>query len=156
MNASKKMRPPFEPTAASRSEVMKFKSPQMLVLSVLCSLALITGAAAQAEAPVAGKATLGVAVAETDLIAKGWRASKLIHAGVYNDKDEKIGKIDDFIVTSDGKLSVAVVDVGGFLGLGEHRVAIPVQQFSTVVPKVTLPGATQEALKRLPEFKYAK
>jgi sporulation protein YlmC with PRC-barrel domain len=119
---------------------------------------LAGGAAAQSqgEAPVAGKATLGVAVTETDLVAKGWRASKLIHAGVYNDKNEKVGKIDDFIVSPDGKLSVAIVDVGGFLGLGEHRVAIPVQQFSTIAPKVTLPGATKQALKDLPEFKYAR
>jgi sporulation protein YlmC with PRC-barrel domain len=110
---------------------------------------------AQDKAPVAGFVPLGVAVVETEAVATGWRASKLMHADVYNDSNQKIGKIDDFIVSPDGKLSVAVVDVGGFLGLAAHRVAIPVQQFGKVAPKVILKGATKEALKELPEFKYA-
>jgi hypothetical protein len=42
--------------------------------------------------------------------------------------------------------------VGGFVGIGKHRVAIPVKQFKEVHPKVVLPGATKEALKNLPDF----
>jgi sporulation protein YlmC with PRC-barrel domain len=111
---------------------------------------------AQKDAPVAGKIPLGVTVAEEALIAKGWRASKLTRADVYNDKNEKIGRVEDVIVAPDGKLSIAVVDVGGFLGLKRHRVAIPVQQFTQInPPKVVLPGATKDALKQLPEFQFA-
>jgi hypothetical protein len=77
-----------------------------------------------------------------------------LHATVYNENNEKIGKIDDFIVSPDGTLSVAVIDVGGFLHLGAHRVAIPVQQFGQVSPKVVLKGATKDALLKVPEFKY--
>jgi hypothetical protein len=96
---------------------------------------------------VAGKVTLGVTVAETELVASGWRASKLLSAEV---------RIDDMIVSADGTLSVAIVEVGGFLGLGVHRVAIPVRQLvlSPTAPNVVLPGATKDALKGLPEFKY--
>ena len=108
-------------------------------------------------APVAGKVTLGVTVAETELVATGWRISKLLSAEVRNDRDEKIGKIDDIIVTADGTLSVAIVEVGGFIGLGAHRVAVPVRQLvlSPTAPKVVLPGASKDALKGLPEFIYA-
>ena len=109
-----------------------------------------------ANAPVAGVVKLGVTVAETELVAAGYRAKKLIGATVYNDQNEKVGKIDDMIIAPDGKLSVAVVDVGGFLGLGAHRVAIPVEQFTQIEPKIVLPGATKQALKGLPEFKYVK
>ena len=109
-----------------------------------------------ANAPVAGVVKLGVTVAETELVAAGYRARKLIGATVYNDQNEKVGKIDDMIIAPDGKLSVAVVDVGGFLGLGAHRVAIPVEQFTQIEPKIVLPGATKQALKGLPEFKYVK
>ncbi len=109
-----------------------------------------------ANAPVAGTVKLGVTVAETELVAAGYRAKKLIGATVYNDQNEKVGKIDDMIIAPDGKLSVAVVDVGGFLGLGAHRVAIPVEQFTQIEPKIVLPGATKQALKGLPEFKYVK
>ena len=113
-------------------------------------------ASAQGGAPVAGSIPLGTTVEETRAIAVGFRASKLIGAPVYNDQNQKIGKIGDLIVKPDGTLSLAVIDVGGFLGFGRHQVAIPVSQFSAVKPKVILPGATKEALKALPQFEYAK
>jgi len=108
------------------------------------------------DAPVVGVMPLGVSVEETAVLLKGWRASKLIGATVYNDANERIGKIEDMIVTPDGKISAAVIDVGGFLGLGKHRVAIPADQFSDITAKkLVLPKATKEVLKALPEFKYA-
>ena len=138
---------------------MKINVAEKKIVTIFSSFALVSVIAATAyaqdKAPVAGLVPLGVAVVETEAVATGWRASKLMHADVYNDSNQKIGKIDDFIVSPDGKLSVAVVDVGGFLGLAAHRVAIPVEQFGKVAPKVVLKGATKEALKALPEFKYA-
>ncbi|MDV3243025.1 MAG: PRC-barrel domain-containing protein, partial [Methylocaldum sp.] len=106
-------------------------------------------------------ATFGKTVIQHELIARGWRASKLMRANVYNENNQKIGAIDDFIVSPDGSLSVAIVDVGGFLGMGAHRVAIPVQQFQPIgdktdVSKLVLPGASKDALKALPEFKYTR
>lgn len=129
------------------------------------SLAVVALAAAQPDTqkgtendapPIAGSIHLGTSVEETRAVAVGYRASKLIGAKVYNDKNQTIGKIGDLVVKPDGTLSLAVVDVGGFLGLGRHQVAIPVDQFEEVTPKVVLPGATKEALKQLPEFQYAK
>jgi hypothetical protein len=79
--------------------------------------------------PVAGKTTLGITIEETHLIVPGWRASKLMRSDVRNDKNKKIGKIDDLIESPDGTLSIAVIDVGGFIGVDRHRVAIPVQTF---------------------------
>jgi sporulation protein YlmC with PRC-barrel domain len=103
-------------------------------------------------APVAGVVPLGVTRIEADLLTPGMRASKLMKQDVYNDKGAKIGKVEDLVIAPDGSLSVAVIDVGGFLGIAKHRVAIPVKQFTQLHPKVTLPGATKEALKALPEF----
>jgi sporulation protein YlmC with PRC-barrel domain len=126
----------------------------------LC-LACLLGAFAStavADPPVAGKTTLGITVAEAELVATGWRASKLISADVRNEKGDKIGKIDDIIVAPNGQLSIAVIDVGGFLGIGTHRVAIPVRQlvFSKDPSKTTLQGASKESLKALPKFEYSK
>jgi sporulation protein YlmC with PRC-barrel domain len=109
-----------------------------------------------AAVPVAGAVPLGVSVTQTQLVARGWRASKLVHIDVYNDKDEKIGRVDDLIIAPDGSLSVAIIDVGGFLGMAAHRVAIPVQQFKQITPKMILEGASKDALNKLPEFEYAK
>ena len=126
--------------------------------SALCGWLMTSQATAAAPPePVAGKVVLGVTVAEAELIATGWRLSKLLKAEVRNDKAEKIGRIDDVLVSSDGKLSTAIIDVGGFLGIGAHKVAIPVHQLVLAADptKIMLPGASKEALKSVPEFRYA-
>jgi hypothetical protein len=94
---------------------MNSKIASRIVLFSFCSLSLIGGALSQQNdtAPVAAAVTLGVAVEQVDVVAMGWRASKLLNANVYNETNEKIGKIGDLIVAPDGSLSVAIVDVGG-------------------------------------------
>jgi sporulation protein YlmC with PRC-barrel domain len=114
-----------------------------------------TAPATVVRVPVAGQAVLGVTVAEQRLIATGFRASKLLKQDVYNDKGDKIGKIDDLVVAPDGTLSIAVVNVGGFLGIGDHRIAVPVRQFTHIAPKAVLPNANKDQLKALPKFEYA-
>ena len=63
--------------------------------------------------------------------------------------------IDDLVVAPDGTLSIAVINVGGFLGIGNHRVALPVRQFAHIAPKAVLPNANKDQLKSLPKFEYA-
>ena len=75
-----------------------------------------------ARPPIAGGVVLGVEVRELDVIATGYRVSKFLKQSVYNDQNEKIGKVEDLIVKPDGTLSYAIIDVGGFLGIGAHRV----------------------------------
>ena len=138
---------------------MRTKLTALAISSLLSCLLLSGPVTAQdpAAAPVAGEATLGVTVAEMNVVATGWRVSKLLRAEVRNDKGEKIGKIDDMVVAPDGTLTAAVIEVGGFLGMGAHRVMIPLRQlvFSEKAPhQIVLPGATKDALKALPQFKY--
>ena len=52
------------------------------------------------------------------------RSSKLICVDVYNDANETIGDIEDLIVDKSGKIEHVVLGVGGFLGMGEHYVAV--------------------------------
>lgn len=125
-------------------------------LTLSAVLMSVTVVHAQPEPPVAGKVSLGVTSTEIEGIALGYRASKLIGATVYNDEQQKIGKVGDLIIKPDGTLSLAIIEVGGFLGLGKHAVAIPVERFTAVKPRIVLPGATKDALKQLPRFEYAK
>ena len=53
-----------------------------------------------------------------------WRSSKLVGVDVYNDANEKIGDIEELIVDKSGKIEHVVLGVGGFLGMGEHYVAV--------------------------------
>lgn len=109
------------------------------------------------DAPVAGRIKLGTTVIEAEAIAKGYRASRLVGAEVKNEQGERIGEIEDLVVSPDGKVTMAVIEVGGFLGIGDRRVAIPMQQFSSLAAdNVVLPGANKTALRKLPEFEYAR
>lgn len=121
-----------------------------IIATSICSLFLISGAVAQDT----DKDKLGATKEETELIVHGWRMSKLKGTDVYNDANEKLGDIDDFIVAKDGTLTFAIVNLGGFLGYGDYKVSIPIRQFSKIVPKPILPGATKERLGKLPRFEY--
>jgi hypothetical protein len=107
--------------------------------------------------PVAPAISQGVALVKVDvsILGKGYRASKLIGTGVTNDKNEKIGSLDDLVVDK-SRVLFAVLQVGGFLGIGSRLVAVPAE--SLVIDdagrKITLPGATKDQLNNLGEFKY--
>src|ERR1700757_2456391 len=62
-----------------------------------------------------------------------WRASKLVGLSVYNEKNESVGSINDMLTDKNGKIVAVVIGVGGFLGVGEHLVAVPFDKvkFST-------------------------
>ena len=62
-----------------------------------------------------------------------WRASKVVGLSVYNDKNEKLGSINDLLMDKSGNIKAVVLGVGGFLGMGEHLVAVQLDKvkFST-------------------------
>jgi sporulation protein YlmC with PRC-barrel domain len=110
--------------------------------------------AAPAPSPPAPEGPLGVTVNELRDVTKGWSAKRsILGQPVYNDKDERVGSVDDIVVTRDKAVSYAIVNAGGFLGLMKHNVAIPVSQFKLVDKKFVLPGVTKEALKASPELR---
>lgn len=52
------------------------------------------------------------------------KAEDLQGLAVYDAKSEHVGEISELILTDDGKVSKVIVDVGGFLGIGEKPVAM--------------------------------
>lgn len=54
----------------------------------------------------------------------GLRAEELIGATVYGAGDDDVGEVGDVILTTDGNIESFIVDVGGFLGIGEKEVAV--------------------------------
>jgi len=118
---------------------------------------LLVSAGKGVVAQTAGQTTLGVTVVELADIVKGWSAQKqLLGQSVYNDKDEKIGKIEDIIITPERSVSYAIVGSGGFLGIGSHDVAIPASQFHMTKDRLVLPGATKEKVRAMPPFEYSR
>jgi len=98
-----------------------------------------------------------VALLQVDvkLVATGYRVSKMIGANVLNSTAEKIGTVSDFIIGQD-KVLFAILEVGGFLHLGSHLVAIPYSSLTINADgsKIVLAGGSSAELKSLPEFKY--
>ena len=70
-----------------------------------------------------------------------WRASKLVGLSVYNEKNESVGSINDMLTDKDGKIVAVVIGVGGFLGVGEHLVAIPFEKVKFSTEPVVYTGA---------------
>ncbi|HWX32626.1 MAG TPA: PRC-barrel domain-containing protein [Steroidobacteraceae bacterium] len=122
-----------------------------VVSAALASMVLLSGPAG------AQGATQTVEVAKVDVqkLSAGYRASKVIGSSVLNDANEAIGKIDDLLVSTDGKAPYAVLSIGGFLGMDSHLIVVPHDSLSLIDNKIVLPGGTKDSLKMLPEFKYA-
>jgi sporulation protein YlmC with PRC-barrel domain len=126
------------------------RSSVTMLAGVLLLLPIVT------PAQVAGSTLLGVAAAEMREVTFGWSAKRqVLGKTVYNDKKERIGKIDDIIIAPDKAVSYAIIGAGGFLGLDRHDVAIPVSQIKLQDGQLVLPGATKEALEVTPNFEYA-
>ena len=122
---------------------------------LLAGLAMTVPAISHAQ--VAGTTLLGVSVAELRDVTLGWSAKRqILGQPVYNEMNERIGSIDDIIVTPAKSVSYAIINAGGFLAVTKHDVAVPVSQLKLVDNKLTLPGATRDALKDSPPFEYAK
>jgi hypothetical protein len=122
-----------------------------VVSAALASMVLLSGPAG------AQGATQTVEVAKVDVqkLSAGYRASKVIGSSVLNDANEAIGKIDDLLVSTDGKAPYAVLSIGGFLGMDSHLIVVPYDSLNLIDNKIVLPGGTKDSLKMLPEFKYA-
>lgn len=122
-----------------------------------CSIAIAAGGLL-ALGGFAGRARAqAVQLVDVDVkaVGEGYRASKLLGTKVENEKNEKIGTLDDLVITTDHKL-FAVLQVGGFLRLGGHLIAVPYESLAIADHggKITLPGASKEALEKLPQFQY--
>ncbi|CAN5336832.1 PRC-barrel domain-containing protein [soil metagenome] len=116
------------------------------VAAALLGTALAGGAAfAQTMAPASPSTAPAASTSGVQTNLKGnWRASKLVGLAVYNDSSEKLGDINEVLIDNSGKINAIVVGVGGFLGVGEHNIAVsfdklkwvdePIRSASTAPP----------------------
>ena len=124
---------------------------------LLASAAMIGIVVISANAKAQGvPQTVAITKVDVQKVAAGYRASKVIGSSVINDANENIGKIDDLLVTRDGKEPYAVLSVGGFLGMGTRMVVIRYDSLKFADNKIVLPGGTKDGLKMLPAFQYSK
>lgn len=121
------------------------------------SVATLDRAAAQ-EPPTAGNV-----VSSKDQIEKivsGWSAQNdILGKDIINDASppQTLGSVYDLIIDKDTGVAYAIVEVGGFLGMGEKYILVDVSKFNApIAGKFVVLGVTKDMVKALPEFKYAK
>jgi len=144
-------------TKSFRATVSRFPIAALGSGAVAAALAAALLAAGPRPAPAQ---VVHLVVVDVASIAKGYRVSKLTGTAVQNDRDEKIGSLDDIVIGRDEPRAMfAVLQVGGFLGLGSRLVAVPydslkLDEESNGKVKIVLPGASKDELKKLNEVKY--
>jgi sporulation protein YlmC with PRC-barrel domain len=93
---------------------------------------------------------------DTKAMAGSARASKLIGSNVYNG-DTSIGQIEDIMVTLDqATVTGIILSVGGFLGVGDKLVAVPVNQIRVGPEAKFITDLTKDQLANAPAFDFAK
>lgn len=119
--------------------------------AMICTGFFVAGANAQGVPQ-----SIEIAKVDVQKVSAGYRASKVVGSSVLNEANETIGKIDDLLVTRDGKEPYAVLSIGGFLGMGTHMVVVRYDSLKFTDNKIVLPGGTKDGLKMLPAFQYSK
>jgi len=71
-----------------------------------------------------------------------WQGSKLIGLNVYDAQNEKIGDIKEILMDKDGKAEQVAIGVGGFLGMGEHDIAVSMDKLKFVEEPVRTSSTT--------------
>ncbi|TCU72444.1 sporulation protein YlmC with PRC-barrel domain [Bradyrhizobium sp. R2.2-H] len=118
----------------------------MLTKSIAAGLAgtalLATAAFAQAPTATTDKAPTAAATTISTTATGQWRTSKMDGLKVYNEANENIGTINDLLMDKNGDIKIAVIGVGGFLGVGEHLVAVPYEKLKFVNEAVAYTGTS--------------
>jgi len=119
-----------------------------IIAIALLSTAIGSGAAYAQQAQPADRAataaTNPVTSSEKMMVKNDWRVSKLMGLHVYNEANEKLGDINELLLDKNGKVNAVVIGVGGFLGMGEHDIAVTMDKLKFIEEPVrtssTAPG----------------
>jgi sporulation protein YlmC with PRC-barrel domain len=139
---------PTAPSASTAPEPSQTPAPQdsSQALSSQAAPPSLTGVVTTTNNPNLALATVK--------LESGKRASKIIGAAVQNDQNQRVGTVDDLILSPESKVTMAVVSVGGFLGVGNKLVAVPWGQLKAEGDHLVLPGATKDTMGAAPGFQY--
>ncbi|WGR95813.1 PRC-barrel domain-containing protein [Bradyrhizobium sp. ISRA443] len=120
----------------------------MLVRSIVAGVAgsVLLASVAFAQTPTEKGDKAGMAPATTSTSSTSyqgdWRASKVVGLRVYNDSNENVGSINDLLMDKGGAIKGVVIGVGGFLGVGEHLVAVPLDKVKFATEPVANSGGS--------------
>jgi sporulation protein YlmC with PRC-barrel domain len=80
-------------------------------------------------------------------------ASELLGREVVNEEGETVAEIVDMVKRSDGDEVFALLSVGGFLGIGEKEVVVPIDRLDVGADdQIVLSNATEQELENMPDW----
>lgn len=89
-----------------------------------------------------------------DQVAGRLRADQIIGADIRNHENENLGEIEDIVLaTAEDKNSYAIITHGGFLGMGEKQIAVPMNKLKVTSDKdVFVLNISEQRLENAPSF----
>jgi sporulation protein YlmC with PRC-barrel domain len=135
----------------SSSSVFQIRRKHMLTKYMTAGLAasalFATVALAQTPSTTPSTSTPSATSTSNASYQGDWRTSKIVGLNVYNNNNESIGSINDLLTDKNGNIKAVVIGVGGFLGVGEHLVAVAFDQIKFVDEPVAYTGASNTPAK---------
>jgi hypothetical protein len=114
---------------------------KFMTAGLVGSALLATVAFAQTPSATTDTTAAAPAAAASDTSFQGnWRGSKVVGLSVYNEANESLGSINDLLMDKSGNIKGVVIGVGGFLGVGEHLVALPFDKVKFVTEPIVYTG----------------
>src|SRR3954466_11378525 len=137
---------------------MHWRTDMIKIATIAASLAILASPVFAEEAKTVGTAP---AEAKFSTVSKDEMfSSKLKGLNVYNQKDESVGEITDIAIKGN-QVDALILSVGGFLGMGEHYVAVSPSSLNVRYDEknnkwLAPMNTTKETPQAAPEFKYPK
>ncbi len=109
----------------------------------------------QQQSGAQGEQTQSGAATDTSRLPPAFasmRAEQLIGQNIYGSAGEEVGEIEDIVINRNARATAALVDVGGFLGIGGRRIAVPMEQLNMQGDRIVATGMTREQVRQMPEY----
>lgn len=88
----------------------------------------------------------------TEADRRTWTKDKLVGKPLYGADANEIGTIEDVVAGPAGEVEAVLVDVGGFLGIGSKRVAVPIEEVSLYEDRAVVAGLTKTKAENMNEY----
>ena len=103
--------------------------------------------------------TANIDAFKTEQDPEEWRIANYVGQPIVNAEGNKIGDVNDVLFDRTGKITTVVIGVGGFLGLGAKKVALPFEAITYSDEngkRLIMVPLTKEALQAAPDYKLTE
>jgi sporulation protein YlmC with PRC-barrel domain len=83
---------------------------------------------------------------------RSMRAEQLVGKSVYNSAGDRVGEIDEIVVNRNSRATAAVVGVGGFVGVGEKKVVVPLDNMRMQGDRIVVPNISKDNVDRMQAY----